>query len=67
MGAIEHGGWVALVAALAGVVVVGKWSYGKFEHDASMGERVVAAFVMVLILSVIVIIAVAAISANSGS
>jgi hypothetical protein len=68
MGAIEHGGVVALVAALAGCVVVGKWIYNTYEKDASPGERVAAGVVLLLILGVIVVVALAAMkSQSSGS
>jgi UDP-N-acetylmuramyl pentapeptide phosphotransferase/UDP-N-acetylglucosamine-1-phosphate transferase len=66
MGALEHGGVVALVGALAGCVIVGKWIYNTYEKDASPGERVAAGAVLVAILGVIVVVAVAMIDAQSG-
>jgi hypothetical protein len=64
MGAIEHGGLIALVGALVGCVVVGKWIYNNVHKDATTGERVAASAVLVLILGVIAVIAVAVLSSQ---
>jgi hypothetical protein len=67
MGAIEHGGAVALIGALAGCVVVGKWMYNAYVDDVTTGERVAAGVVLTLILGVIVVVAIAFISSQSSS
>jgi uncharacterized membrane protein YcjF (UPF0283 family) len=64
MGAIEHEGIVALVGALVGCAVAGKWIYNSYQKDATTGERVAASAVLVLILGVIVVIAVAVLSSQ---
>jgi hypothetical protein len=64
MGSIEHGGIVALVGALAGCVVVGKWIYNTYEKDATMGERVAAGAVLLLVLGAVVMVASAVLSSE---
>jgi hypothetical protein len=65
MEAFAHG-VLALLAALVGCVVVGKWVYKSHRKDATIGGRVAAGVVLVLLFGVIVVIAIAVISSHSS-